>query len=97
PMRPISFSTGTFSTTLRILGLACATSLVLVLGSVAQAASSTLTQGTSMSTQPRVSLQTSQGQILIELDAEKAPKTVENFLTYVKEGFYDGTIFHRVI
>ena len=50
-----------------------------------------------MSTTPRVKLQTSQGDILIELDAEKAPKTVENFLTYVKEGFYDGTIFHRVI
>ncbi|WP_442598257.1 peptidylprolyl isomerase [Parapusillimonas sp. JC17] len=50
-----------------------------------------------MSTTPRVNLQTNQGAILIELDAEKAPKTVENFLTYVKEGFYDGTVFHRVI
>lgn len=50
-----------------------------------------------MSSSPRVSLQTSQGDILIELDAEKAPKTVENFLRYVKEGFYDGTVFHRVI
>lgn len=50
-----------------------------------------------MSTNPRVQLQTSQGDIVIELDAEKAPKTVENFLTYVKEGFYDGTVFHRVI
>lgn len=50
-----------------------------------------------MSSTPRVKLQTTQGDILIELDAEKAPKTVENFLTYVKEGFYDGTIFHRVI
>jgi peptidyl-prolyl cis-trans isomerase B (cyclophilin B) len=50
-----------------------------------------------MSTSPRVNLQTSQGDILIELYADKAPKTVENFLTYVKEGFYDGTVFHRVI
>lgn len=50
-----------------------------------------------MTTNPRVSMQTSQGTILIELNAEKAPKTVENFLTYVREGFYDGTIFHRVI
>lgn len=50
-----------------------------------------------MTTTPRVKLQTNQGDMLIELDAEKAPKTVENFLTYVKEGFYDGTIFHRVI
>ena len=35
--------------------------------------------------------------MIIELNAEKAPETVENFLTYVKDGFYDGTIFHRVI
>ena len=37
------------------------------------------------------------GQIPIELHQEKAPKTVENFLAYVESGFYDGTIFHRVI
>ena len=37
------------------------------------------------------------GTITIELYAEKAPKTVENFLQYAKDGFYDGTIFHRVI
>ncbi len=46
---------------------------------------------------PQVELKTSQGVIVLELDAEKAPKTVENFLQYVKDGFYDGTIFHRVI
>lgn len=46
---------------------------------------------------PQVELKTSQGAIVIELDAEKAPKTTENFLQYVKEGFYNGTIFHRVI
>src|SRR5699024_12387412 len=40
---------------------------------------------------------TTQGDIVIALDAENAPKTVENFLTYVKDGFYDGTVFHRVI
>ena len=96
-MRSMFFSSRTFSVALRTLGLACAASLALSLGSAVQAASSTPTQGKSMSTQPRVSLQTSQGNILIELNAEKAPKTVENFLTYVKEGFYDGTIFHRVI
>ena len=50
-----------------------------------------------MSSTPRVKLQTNHGDILIELDAEKAPKSVENFLTYVNEGFYDGTVFHRVI
>ena len=44
-----------------------------------------------------VVLSTNHGDITIELDAEKAPKTVENFLSYVKSGHYDGTIFHRVI
>ncbi|MDT8384966.1 MAG: peptidylprolyl isomerase [Gammaproteobacteria bacterium] len=37
------------------------------------------------------------GDILLELDREKAPRSVENFLSYVQDGFYDGTIFHRVI
>jgi peptidyl-prolyl cis-trans isomerase B (cyclophilin B) len=55
------------------------------------------TQGKSMSTHPHVKLHTNKGDMLIELDAEKAPKTVENFLAYVQEGFYNGTIFHRVI
>jgi peptidyl-prolyl cis-trans isomerase B (cyclophilin B) len=44
-----------------------------------------------------IKLQTSMGDILIELDEEKAPKTSANFLSYVNEGHYDGTIFHRVI
>jgi len=44
-----------------------------------------------------VLLTTNHGKITLELDAEKAPKTVENFLKYVKAGHYDGTIFHRVI
>jgi peptidyl-prolyl cis-trans isomerase A (cyclophilin A) len=46
---------------------------------------------------PVVNLETSLGQIRLELDAEKAPVTVANFLAYVDAGFYDGTIFHRVI
>ncbi|MEE4113630.1 MAG: peptidylprolyl isomerase [Desulfobacteraceae bacterium] len=46
---------------------------------------------------PRVKLITSQGDIVVELDRAAAPKTVDNFLAYVKAGFYDGTIFHRVI
>ena len=46
---------------------------------------------------PSVEMQTTLGRIVIELNAEKAPITVENFLKYVNEGFYDGTIFHRVI
>ena len=44
-----------------------------------------------------VTLHTSMGDITLELDAEKAPKTVANFLQYARDGFYDGTIFHRVI
>jgi peptidyl-prolyl cis-trans isomerase B (cyclophilin B) len=44
-----------------------------------------------------VILTTNHGKIKLELDAEKAPKTVENFLSYVQSGHYDGTIFHRVI
>ena len=46
---------------------------------------------------PQVELKTNQGTIVIELAADKAPKTVENFLQYTKDGFYNGTIFHRVI
>ncbi|MDM8569292.1 peptidylprolyl isomerase [Thiotrichales bacterium HSG1] len=42
-------------------------------------------------------MQTNFGNIVIELNAAKAPKSVDNFLRYVKEGFYNGTIFHRVI
>jgi peptidyl-prolyl cis-trans isomerase B (cyclophilin B) len=45
----------------------------------------------------QVDLETSQGTIRVELDDEKAPETVKNFLTNVENGHYDGTIFHRVI
>ncbi len=48
-------------------------------------------------THPLVEMRTSLGMMKIELYPDKAPKTVENFLSYVREGFYDGTIFHRVI
>ena len=44
-----------------------------------------------------VKLETSMGDVVLDLDAEKAPKTVANFLAYVEAGHYDGTIFHRVI
>lgn len=46
---------------------------------------------------PRVRLVTDLGDIVLQLDRSKAPKTVENFLQYVEAGFYNGTIFHRVI
>jgi peptidyl-prolyl cis-trans isomerase B (cyclophilin B) len=45
----------------------------------------------------RVKLETTMGDIVLELDRARAPASVDNFLTYVKDGFYDGTIFHRVI
>ena len=44
-----------------------------------------------------VTLETTHGNIVIELNEEKAPETVKNFLSYVNDGFFDGTIFHRVI
>ena len=46
---------------------------------------------------PQVELRTSMGAIVLELDPAAAPKTVENFVQYVKDGHYNGTIFHRVI
>ncbi|HEU4843510.1 MAG TPA: peptidylprolyl isomerase [Burkholderiaceae bacterium] len=46
---------------------------------------------------PQVSMKTTMGEIVVELDHDKAPKTVDNFLQYVKSGHYKGTIFHRVI
>lgn len=46
---------------------------------------------------PKVKIATSMGDIVVQLDPAKAPKTVENFLQYVKDKHYDGTVFHRVI
>ena len=46
---------------------------------------------------PLVQMETSKGEIVLELDAEKAPISVSNFLDYARAGHYDGTIFHRVI
>ena len=57
----------------------------------------TLSTAVMASDAPQVSIKTSMGEIVLELDQEKAPKTVANFLSYVKSGHYKGTIFHRVI
>jgi cyclophilin family peptidyl-prolyl cis-trans isomerase len=46
---------------------------------------------------PKVTIETSKGTIVVELFADKAPETVANFMEYVNDGFFDGTIFHRVI
>lgn len=67
---------------------------ILVLAVVAGSASA---QTPAAKPHPRVALDTSKGKIVLELYQDKAPKTVENFLQYVKAGFYDGVIFHRVI
>jgi len=52
---------------------------------------------TSSSLAPRVQVQTSQGSFVLELDTVRAPLSAENFLRYVRDGYYDGTVFHRVI
>ncbi len=49
------------------------------------------------SSNPRIRLETNKGTIVLELDQKSSPKTVDNFLGYVRNGFYNGTIFHRVI
>lgn len=95
-MHPLQFISTLWRTVPQALGVLCAAFLAFALTAPALAASSTPNQGTSMTT-PRVKLQTNHGDMVIELDAEKAPQTVENFLAYVNDGFYDGTIFHRVI
>ena len=52
---------------------------------------------TAYAANPKVIMTTNVGAITIELDADKAPKSVGNFLNYVQQGYYNGTIFHRVI
>jgi cyclophilin family peptidyl-prolyl cis-trans isomerase len=53
--------------------------------------------GAAWAQNPRVEVRTSAGSFVLELDSRNAPKTVANFLQYTKDGFYSGTIFHRVI
>jgi cyclophilin family peptidyl-prolyl cis-trans isomerase len=80
---PISFRLRRFNSAL---------TLAAVLLSAGFASSAALAQN-----QPKVRVQTSAGSFVIELDTERAPLTVANFLQYVREGYYQGTIFHRVI
>jgi peptidyl-prolyl cis-trans isomerase A (cyclophilin A)/peptidyl-prolyl cis-trans isomerase B (cyclophilin B) len=68
-----------------------------LLARVAAAAGALLLSTAAWAADPQVSLKTSMGEIVLELDQEKAPISVANFLQYVKSGFYKGTIFHRVI
>jgi peptidyl-prolyl cis-trans isomerase B (cyclophilin B) len=69
--------------------------LLALLGTLALALGMTCAQA--QSALPRVKLETSAGEIVLELRPDKAPKTVENFLAYVRKGQYNGTVFHRVI
>jgi peptidyl-prolyl cis-trans isomerase A (cyclophilin A)/peptidyl-prolyl cis-trans isomerase B (cyclophilin B) len=69
----------------------------LLTRALATAAGALLLSTAAWAADPQVSLKTTMGEIVLELDQEKAPKTVENFLQYVKSGFYKGTVFHRVI
>lgn len=78
--------------TLKTLALAS-----LVLAASAASAATAPAPAAAPAKNPRVALETSKGKIVIELEATKAPKSTENFLSYVRAGFYDGTIFHRVI
>ncbi len=72
--------------------------LALVLGACGDQSQSVDTPATTAATEnPRVLMQTSMGDIVIELYPQQAPRTVANFLQYVDDGFYNGTIFHRVI
>ena len=71
-------------------------SFALAASAAPPAPASTADNATAVS-HPQVKLHTSMGDIVIELFPDKAPKTVANFLQYVKDGFYDGTVFHRVI
>jgi len=91
-------------TWLRNLALTSIISAAAVMTNYATAAdtappsNSNQTKGkTSMSTNPRVKLSTNFGDMIISVDEVKAPKTAANFIAYVKDGFYDGTIFHRVM
>jgi peptidyl-prolyl cis-trans isomerase A (cyclophilin A) len=86
-------------TTIRKLRLTCvavfATLAALAFGGQALAAQPAATPGAAAPV--RVAFETSEGRIVVEVLPDKAPKTVANFVQYVKDGFYDDTIFHRVI
>lgn len=66
-------------------------------GAVAMTATAATAAPAEPAPHPQVELKTTMGNIVLELDREKAPKSVDNFLAYVKSGYYKGTIFHRVI
>jgi peptidyl-prolyl cis-trans isomerase A (cyclophilin A) len=74
-----------------------ALSRTLLPRTVRAALATALLAGATCAQAQTVTLSTTQGDIVVKLDAAKAPKTVENFLGYVRAGHYNGTVFHRVI
>jgi cyclophilin family peptidyl-prolyl cis-trans isomerase len=66
-------------------------------GLIAALAAGGAANAADVDSRPKVRVQTSQGAFVVQLDAERAPITVRNFLEYVESGHYEGTIFHRVI
>jgi cyclophilin family peptidyl-prolyl cis-trans isomerase len=78
--------------------LLCTLALALPLTAQAPASAPAIAPATPLAeSKPRVQLMTTYGPVVVELEPGLAPKTVENFLQYVKDGFYKGTVFHRVI
>lgn len=82
---------------MRSIWLAVALALACGAGMGGAVMAQTESQGATAGDHPLVLLDTSMGKVRIELYPEKAPETVKNFLQYVEAGFYDGTIFHRVV
>jgi cyclophilin family peptidyl-prolyl cis-trans isomerase len=81
----------------RFMNYVFATVIALVGMGSAHAEDAKPATGGTMSTNPKVLLETSKGNITIELDAKNAPISTANFLGYVNDGFYNGLVFHRVI
>lgn len=77
--------------------MSCARSLVLALGLVALTAIGPALRPALGAEPTQVKVETSAGDFVLQLDEVRAPLTVANFLKYVNDGFYDGTIFHRVV
>ena len=71
--------------------------VIAALGLVSAAAASAAQAADAAAAQPKVEFTTTLGNFIVQIDPARAPKTVANFLDYVKSGFYKGTIFHRVI
>ena len=105
-IQPTTLTSGSIPKLVSVMGLALSLSLPLAQPANAQssaaspaapAAPQAASATPSAAPKPRVRFQTSLGPFVVELEPEIAPKTVENFLAYVKEGYYTNTIFHRVI